>query len=180
MDTKKILVLSASARKGGNTDLLCDEFIRGAKLAGHTVEKLHVAFMQVKGCMGCRVCQGNGGLCVQQDDMTEIYAKIKAADVIVYASPVYFYSFNAQLKAVMDRTFAIEKVIHGKTVYLITTGAAPKREYMSLITEHFRRYISCFNHLTIGGIIIGCGTTEKKDIIGSATIQEAYEMGKNL
>ena len=180
MDTKKILVLSASARKGGNTDLLCDEFIRGAELAGHSVEKLHVAFMQVRGCMGCRICQVNGGQCVQKDDMEEIYAKIKVADVIVYASPVYFYSFNAQMKAVMDRTFAIEKVIRDKTVCLITTGAAPKREYMSLITEHFHRYLSCFNNLTIGGIIVGCGTTEKKDILGSATMQEAFEMGKNI
>ena len=135
---KKILVLTASARKGGNTDLLCDEFIRGAESMGHSVEKMYVAFMQVNGCIGCRACQSNGGHCVQKDDMALIYEKIKEADVIVFASPVYFYSFNSQLKAMMDRTFAIEKVISDKTVYLITTGAAPKKEYMSLIAEHFR------------------------------------------
>lgn len=180
METKKILVLSASARKGGNTDLLCDELIRGAESAGHSAEKVRVAFVQVKGCLGCRACQANGGQCVQRDDMTEIYEKIKAADAIVYASPVYFYSFNAQLKAVMDRTFAIEKVIRDKTVYLIATGAAPERKYMSLMAEQFRKYISCFSNMTIGGIIIGCGTTGKKDIMDSAAMQEAYEMGKNI
>lgn len=180
METKKVLVLSASARKGGNTDLLCGEFIRGAESAGHSVEKMYVAFMQVKGCIGCRACQGNGGQCVQKDDMAAIFEKMKEADVIVYASPVYFYSFNAQMKAVMDRTFAIERVIKDKAAYLITTGAAPERAYMSLIAEHFRKYIGCFNNISIGGIIIGCGTTEKKDIVGSPVMQEAYEMGKNI
>ena len=180
METKKILVLSASTRKSGNTDLLCDEFIRGAESAGHSVKKMYVAFMQVKGCIGCRTCQGNGGQCVQKDDMATVYEKIKEADVIVYASPVYFYSFNAQMKAVLDRTFAIEKVIKDKKAYLITTGAAPKREYMSLIAEHFRKYIGCFNNIAVGGIVIGCGTTEKKDIISSPAMQEAYDAGYNL
>lgn len=80
----------------------------------------------------------------------------------------------------MDRTFAIEKVISGKTVYLITTGAAPKKEYMSLIAEHFRKYISCFNNMTIGGILIGCGTTGKKNIVGLPIMQEAYVAGCHL
>lgn len=180
MTKKKILILSSSARKGGNTDLLCDEFIRGAESKGHVVERLHVAFMQVKGCLGCRACQGNGGICIQKDDMVSIYEKMKEADVIVYASPVYFYSFNAQLKAVMDRTFAIERIISDKTVYLIATGAAPEEKYMSLIIDHFRKYISCFQGLHIGGIIIGCGTTEKGDILSSLTMQKAFEAGKNL
>lgn len=177
---KKILVLSSSARKGGNTDLLCDEFIRGAASSGHSVEKLHVGFMQVKGCIGCRICQGNGGRCVQKDDMAVVYEKMKAADVIVFASPVYFYSFNAQMKAVMDRTFAIEPVIKDKTAYLITTGAAPDAKYMSLMTDHFGKYLSCFNNIALGGIIIGCGTTDKKDIIGSPSMQVAYDAGYNL
>lgn len=177
---KKILVLSASARKGGNTDLLCDEFVRGAREAGHEVEKLHVAFMDVKGCIGCRRCQTNGGRCLQKDDMALVYEKMLAADVIVFASPVYFYSFNAQMKAVMDRTFAIERVIKDKTAYLLTTGAAPEPQYFSLITEHFRKYIGCFKGITLGGIVIGTGTNEKKDILGSAAMQEAYEMGKHV
>lgn len=177
---KKILVLSSSARKGGNSDLLCDEFIRGAEEAGHSVEKPHVAFMSVKGCLGCGACQRNGGHCVQKDDMTEIYGKMLDADVIVFASPVYFYSFNAQMKALMDRTFAIERIITGKTAYLITTGAAPDPQYMSLISDHFRKYIGCFKGISVDGIIIGCGTTEKRDIIGSPAMQEAYKTGNSI
>lgn len=110
MKTKKILALPSSARKGGNTDLLCDEFIRGAEAAGHSVEKMYVSFIQIKGCIGCCSCQGNGGRCVQKDDMTAVYEKMQSADVIVFASPVYFYSFNAQMKTLMDRTFAIEQL----------------------------------------------------------------------
>lgn len=180
MKTKKILALSSSARKGGNTDLLCDEFIRGAEAAGHSVEKMYVSFMQIKGCIGCRVCQGNGGKCVQKDDMTAVYEKMQSADVIVFASPVYFYSFNAQMKALMDRTFAIEHIIKDKTAYLITTGAATEPQYMTLLTEHFSKYLSCFNNIVIGGTIIGCGNTDKGDIKGSNVMQEAYDTGYNL
>lgn len=176
---KRILVLSSSARKRGNTNLLCAEFIRGAMEVGCDVEQVYLSGKNVKGCMGCLACQKNGGRCVQRDDMTEIYEKMLAADVIVFASPVYFYSFNAQMKAVMDRTFAIERIISGKKAYLITTGAAPEPKYMSLIVEHFNRYIGCFKGIEVAGIIIGCGTTEAGDIKGSATMQEAYEMGRN-
>lgn len=177
---KTVLVLSASARKGGNTDRLCDEFIKGAEAAGHATEKLYVGFMQVKGCIGCRVCQSNGGQCVQKDDMTVIYEKMKAADIIVFGSPVYFYSINAQMKAVMDRTFAIEHVIKDKTAYLIASGAAPEVKYMELITDHFCKYLGCFTGIAVGGIVIGCGNTDKGDIAGSPALQDAYEMGKNI
>lgn len=177
---KKILVLSSSARKGGNTDLLCDEFIRGAKEANHTVEKMYVGFLDIKGCLGCRVCQGNGGQCVQRDDMDAVYKQMLAADIIVFATPVYFYSFNAQMKAVMDRTFAIEQTISGKESYLITTGAAPEKQYMKHICEHFELYISCFKGIENKGVLIGCGTTDKGDIKGSPAMKEAYNMGKEI
>lgn len=177
---KRVLVLSAVARKGGNTDRISEEFIKGAEAEGHTIEKVYVHAMTIKGCIGCRACQSNGGRCVLRDDMATVYDKMKEADVIVWVTPVYFYSFNSQLKAVMDRTFAIEHVIKDKTAYLIASGAAPKIEYMALLTDHFRKYLSCFNHITEGGIVIGCGTTNKGDIDGSPALQEAFEMGKNI
>lgn len=179
-ETKKILVLSASARKGGNTDLLCDEFIKGANDAGHSVEKLYIGSMRIKGCVGCGACRRNGGQCAQRDDMADIYEKLLAADVIAFASPVYFYSFNAQMKAVMDRTFAIEQILTDKTAYLLTTGAAPREEYMSVMVEQFKKYLSCFNRFTVGGIIIGCGTTDKGSIKDTPAMNEAYAAGQNI
>ena len=104
--SKKVLILSGSPRKGGNSDILCDEFLRGAQDAGHKAEKIRVAEKKVAPCSGCYYCSTHGGACVHKDDMADILQKMIDADVIVLASPVYFYSINAQLKAVIDRTVA--------------------------------------------------------------------------
>lgn len=180
MDKKKILVLTSSARKRGNTDLLSDEFMRGAEAAGHTTEKLHVSFMKINGCLGCLACQKNGGKCVQKDDMTEVYEKMKEADVIVFASPVYFYNFNAQMKAVIDRTIALNHTLENKVFYLVTTGVAPDEKYMSLIKENFKLYSTCFKGTTIGGMIVATGTNKKKDVLDTPFMKQAYDAGYNL
>ena len=100
---KKILVLSGSPRKGGNSDYLCDRFIAGAQEAGHEAVKIFISGKKVGYCRACYACK-NTGKCVQKDDMEEILAKMLAADVLVLASPVYFYSIDAQIKTVLDRT----------------------------------------------------------------------------
>ncbi len=103
--SKKILILAGSPRKGGNSDLLCDEFARGAAEAGHTVEKLRVAEKNIGYCRACYACR-ESGVCAIHDDMAEVLQKMIDADVLVLASPVYFYSISAQLKAVIDRSVA--------------------------------------------------------------------------
>ena len=95
---KKVLVISSSPRKGGNSDLLCDEFIRGASDVGNEVEKIRLAEKNVGFCKACYACQ-KLGKCFQNDDANEIIEKMLSADVIVLATPVYFYSMDAQLKA---------------------------------------------------------------------------------
>lgn len=104
--SKKVLILSGSPRKDGNSDLLCDEFMRGAIDGGNEVEKIRVAEKKVAPCIGCYYCAKSGGKCVQPDDMAELLQKMIDADVLVLASSVYFYSICAQLKAVIDRTVA--------------------------------------------------------------------------
>jgi len=86
---KKVLVLSASPRKGGNSDLLCDQFMLGAKEAGNQVEKIYIQDKKINFCFGCLACQSNGGSCVQHDDMEEIMEKMIESDVLVLATPVY-------------------------------------------------------------------------------------------
>ena len=93
--SKKVLILSSSPRKGGNSDLLCDEFMRGAKESGHDVEKIFIAQKKINYCMGCGVCNSTSK-CVQHDDMAEILDKMVSADAIVLATPIYFYSMDDQ------------------------------------------------------------------------------------
>jgi multimeric flavodoxin WrbA len=177
---KKVLVLSASARKNGNSDLLCGEFIKGAEEAGHGAEKIYIRDKKINGCIGCFVCQKNSDGCVQKDDMDEIYNKMTAADVIVLVSPVYFYTFNAQMKAALDRTIALHGKLHDKTMYLISTGQAPEEKYMTTMIDSFRKYIGCFPNIKEGGIVFGYGASEAGDVKGNPAMEQAYEMGKKV
>ena len=92
---KKVLILSGSPRKNGNSDILCDEFMRGALESGNQVEKIRVSEKKIDFCSGCYYCQKSGGLCAKKDDMAEVLQKMIDADVIVLASPVYFYSIKS-------------------------------------------------------------------------------------
>ena len=103
---KKVLILSGSPRSKGNSDLLCDEFMRGAQEAGHDVEKIRIATKKIGYCRACYYCRDHSGECAVKDDMAEVLEKMLRADVLVLASPVYFYSIDAQLKAVIDRAVA--------------------------------------------------------------------------
>ena len=178
----KVLVLMGSPRKNGNTKLLCDEFIRGAQEAGHEVDYVAVQGMKVAGCLGCGACMANGGECIQKDDMQDIIAKVDAADHIVLASPVYYYTWTAKLKAVLDRFYCRLLTLGGKTFHLISSCASATPEYTEMMVQSFRCFYPCFygEGNKEGGIVIGYGTQKPGDINGSPAMQEAYEMGKNL
>ena len=99
---KKVLILSGSPRKDGNSDLLCSEFMRGAQESGNEVQKIFVRSKKIVPCNACYYCRDHGGKCVLNDDMSEILDAMQAADVIVMASPVYFYSIDAQMKIIIE------------------------------------------------------------------------------
>lgn len=177
---KKVLILMGSPRKGGNCDLLSDEFIRGAGEAGHDAEKIYITDKKIGGCLGCFACQRNGGLCVQKDDMSGLYEKAKTADIIVFASPVYFYTWTAQIKAFIDRTIALESELANKTFYLISAGQAPEEQYMTTMIRGFREYIGCFRAGSNreGGCVIGYGAGKPGDVVGTPAMEQAYLMGR--
>lgn len=179
--SKKVLVLKGSARKTGNTAILADEFIRGAKQNGNEVIEVSLKEKNVKDCLGCGACQGNGGMCVQKDDMPEIYENMKNSDVIVFASPVYFYTWTSLMKRTIDRTFAVESILNNKTFYLISAGAAPEEKWMETMINSFNQYISCFRAEgnKNGGYLFGCGTNAPGDVKGTEAITKAYNMGLN-
>lgn len=120
--SKKVLILSSSPRRGGNSDTLCDEFLRGAQEAGHEVEKIFLKDKTIHYCTGCGVCN-EGKPCPQKDDAPEIVRKMVAADVIVLATPVYFYTMSAQMKTLIDRCCAGYLEIRDKEFYFIVAAA---------------------------------------------------------
>lgn len=100
---KKVLILSSSPRRGGNSDTLCDEFMRGAVESGNHVEKIFLRDKTIHPCLGCSVCSLHKKPCPQKDDAAEVIGKMLEADVIVMATPVYFYAMSAQMKTLIDR-----------------------------------------------------------------------------
>ncbi len=177
--TKKVLVLSASPRKGGNSDLLCDQFVLGAKESGHDVEKIFLRDKRINHCVACGACQNNGGTCVQKDDMAEVLDRMTAADVIVMASPVYFYTMNGQMKTLIDRTYARYTKISGKEMYFIMAAATGSKQALERTLEGFRGFTSCLSGAREKGVIYGTGAWKMGDSKGSKAMSQAYEMGKN-
>ena len=178
--SKKVLILSGSPRKGGNSDILCDEFARGAQEAGHEAEKIRVAAKKVAPCSACYYCRDHGGECVHKDDMAEILQKMIDADVLVLASPVYFYSIDAQLKAVIDRTVARWLEVKNKEFYYIVTMADEEKSSADTTLACFLGYADCVEGAVEKGVIIGSGVYEPGKVKATSAMQRAYEMGKNV
>ncbi len=176
---KKVLILSGSPRKGGNSDLLCDEFMRGAQEAGHTVEKIRVQEKKIACCLACYACR-NTGVCAIRDDMAEVMQKMIDCDVLVLASPVYFYSINAQLKAVIDRSVCRWTEVKNKEMYYIMTAADGEKTSMDTTLACFRGYADCVEGAVEKGIIYGTGVYQAGEVKTKAVMKEAYEMGKKV
>lgn len=176
---KKVLILSGSPRKNGNSDILCDEFMRGATEAGHDVKKIRVADKNIGFCRACYACRGTG-VCAIKDDMAEVLQKMIDADVLVLASPVYFYSIDAQLKALIDRTVARWLEVKNKEFYYIVTAADSGKEAAETTLACFRGYADCVEGAKEMGVIYGMGVYEKGKIKDTEAIKNAYETGKNI
>jgi multimeric flavodoxin WrbA len=178
--SKKLLVLSASPRKGGNSDLLCDRFMEGALEAGNEVEKIFLKDKTINYCTGCGVCMGGEKPCPQKDDMPGILDKMIAADAIVMATPVYFYTMNAQMKTLIDRVCSRYTEITNKEFYFILAAADDSKKAMEPVLEGFRAFTSCLSGPKEKGVIYGTGATNTGDIKGKPAMKEAYEMGKKV
>ena len=178
--SKKVLILQGSPRKNGNCDILCEQFAKGAKEVGHQVEIVRVAEKKIGYCMACNACKVNGGACVQKDDMAELRDKMAACDVLVLASPVYYYSISAQIKTVIDRCYVKYDDFAGKEMYYILTSAVKDAEKQMRSVECFRGFRDCIDGAVEKGIIHGVGVWEKGDVKAAAAMDEAYEMGKTV
>ena len=177
---KKVLILSGSPRKGGNTDILCDRFADGAREAGHQVEKVRVCDLNIAYCTGCDSCVKTGK-CVKKDDSQMVNAKMKEADVIVLASPVYFYTIDAQIKTLIDRTVPEYQSMTGKDFYYIVAAADPDPEMLELAVECFRGFArDCVEDSHECGVIKATGVWEKGSVEGTPFPEQAYKMGLSV
>ena len=175
-----ILILSGSPRKGGNTDLLVEAFVKGASQKNH-VEVVSVHDYKVYPCMGCNACfKSNGNTCVQRDDMPLIYEKMAHADMLVIASPVYFYGLSAQLKAVIDRCHnPIRDSFRIKKIALLLVGAATLPELFDSILAQYRLCLNFFKLEDAGRVLVR-GVKDKGDIQNTDALNEAFLLGTRI
>lgn len=159
---------------------MCDEFLRGSQEAGNEAEKIRVAALKIHPCSACYYCRDHGGQCVHKDDMAELLQKMIDADVIVFSSPVYFYSIDAQLKAVIDRTLARWLEVRDKAFYYIVTMADEDKTSADTTLACFRGYAACVEGAAEKGVVIGSGVYEPGKVKNTAAMEQAYQMGKNV
>ena len=177
---KNILILSGSPRKNGSTDLLVKAFCEGAAEAGHHIIVHRVADMNINGCLGCKYCSKKIGECAQKDDMTPVYDEIRAADVVVFASPIYCASISGQLKLALDRTFVFywEGIAGKESVLLLTCGEK--------FIEMADTTIAMFHHTlsdkswTEASILVVTGLDEPEEIMGRPELDKARNLGRNI
>ena len=177
---KKVVVISTSLRAGSNSQALAEQFAEGAKDAGNEVEFISLRGEEIKFCLGCLACQKLGA-CVIKDDVNDIMAKVLEADVVCWATPIYYYEMSGQMKTIIDRMNAMyPKNYRFRDVYLLTTAAenedeTPKRAEMGLTG-----WIDCYPKSRLAGTLFCGGVTMPRDIEGNGKLQEAYELGKNV
>lgn len=174
-----ILIISGSPRKGGNTELLAEAFAKGAA-EHHQVEIVSVRDYKVNPCLGCNACFKTNGICAQKDDMPVIYEKMSQADMLVIASPVYFYGLSAQLKAVIDRFHnPIRDTFHVKKMALLLVGAASLPELFDAILTEYILCLKFFNIEDAGKVLVR-GVKAKGDIKGTRFLDDAYQLGISI
>jgi len=150
------------AKKNGNTDKLVSQFVHGALSAGHTVDVDNLFVKKnLHGCIDCQACKRSSGVCLWKDDMPEMIEKLLAADVLVFASPVYFFSISSQLKLFMDRTYAVMEKIQNKRFYFIATAEGPSDTYakdFKRVVEPVQGWLDCFEGMKFEKMICSFDT----------------------
>ncbi len=178
--SKNILIISTSPRRGGNSETLADEFMRGANDAGHQVEKVCLYDKSINFCKGCLACQTTMQ-CVIKDDISTIVERMKNFDVLVFATPIYFYEMSGQMKTFLDRTNPLYPSEYKfRDIYLLASAADGHEYAMDGAVKGLEGWVDCFEHTKISGIIRALNVGDKKDIREHKSIlKDAYEMGKN-
>ena len=176
----KVLVITGSPHKNGTTAALAEQFIAGAKAAGHQVTRFDAAFKQVHPCIACEKCHTADAGCVFKDDMEELNPLLFAADAVAFVSPVYYYTVSAQIKAAIDRFYANDAALHkGKKAVLITAMADDTMESAEGPNATFKGMFD-FLEWENSGILNAAACSTAADLENTEYPKMAYEMGKSL
>lgn len=176
----KVVILIGSPRKGGNTETLAKAFAEAAR-THHEVEILSVADLKVAPCIGCNTCfTREGNACFRHDDMDKVYASLATADILVIASPVYFYGISSQLKAIIDRLHTpLRNTFHIKQACILLCGAANLPELFEAILKQYELALKFFDIEDLGHILVR-SVKEKGDIQKTSAITEAQNLGERI
>ncbi len=180
--SKNILVLTGSPRKGGNTDKLATAFIAGAQQAGHTTVTYSTADKKIKGCIDCKNCFKKGTACSMLDDFNELAPLLEQADMVVFATPMYWFSFPAQLKAAIDKFYAYlisQKTWKIKECALLVSGGVDDETKFEGIVKSYK-IIAEFLNWQDRGIVIVLGLHDKDDVLKTDGLKKAEVLGKSI
>lgn len=179
--SKKVLVISTSLRHNSNSDLLAQQFARGAREAGHQVEFVSLRGKVLRFCNGCMACM-KGPQCVIQDDANPIVAQMEEAEVICFATPVYYYEMSGQMKTLLDRANPLYNADYAfRDIYLLTASAEAEDSASEGPIHGLQGWIACFEKARLAGVVRGGGVDAPGQMAqNTKKLTEAYELGRQV
>ena len=177
---KRVLLISTSLRNNSNSEILADAFLDGAQSAGHEAEKVSLKNKTLAFCRGCLACQKTGN-CVIHDDAEEIVEKMSHADVLVFATPIYYYEMSGQMKTLIDRANPLFTADYAyRKVYLLATAAEDDTHAMDGALKGLQGFIDCYEKAELAGTVFAGGVDAPGTAEDHAAVKEAYEMGRQV
>ena len=173
---KKVLILSSSPRKRGNSQMLCEQFAKGATEAGNSVQIIRLANKKIGFCRACDHCMKHDGVCILKDDMAEILRLYQEADVLVLATPVYFYGITAQMKTFIDRTYPIWQNLGTKEVYYIISAGLDEKIVQRSLGD-LDGFVDHLKDSPVRGRVYAVNVMEAGKVQGTPVMEEAYRLG---
>lgn len=177
----KVLIITTSLRAKSNSDLLAEKVAEGARTSGHDTEVISLKGMSISFCMGCLACQRTQQ-CVIKDDMNSIIGKVKNADTLVFATPIYYYEMSGQMKTLLDRLNPLFPADYKfRNVYLLATAAEDEEHVYNKAESGLNGWVDCFEKAEFKGSLFCGGINDMGEAATKeAELKEAYDFGKNL
>lgn len=178
--SKKVLVISTTLRNNGNSHGLAREFAKGAADAGHQVEIISLKDKTINFCKGCMGCEKNR-VCAIKDDAVEIAEKMQQAEVIAFATPIYYYEMCGQMKTLLDRCNSLYFSDYSfGDIYLLATAAEPRESAMDGAIKGLEGWVACFSKASFKGAVFAGGVDSIGEIKNNPALIKAYEAGQSV